>query len=87
MSLVNRSKEGDSLADQNGQDRIANFVDDTCFHACASQFASAYDPDVLESGLELPFEEVPEVTRVEFHCRSRLGVYAARQDVDGFVAI
>jgi hypothetical protein len=58
-------EEGDSVADQDRQDRITNFVGEPETEALARNHTSSYEPNIIECGPQAPIHELLEVPRVK----------------------
>src|SRR6266545_7375263 len=85
--LVERLEEGDPIADQDRQDRIANLVGQPEAKAFTADDAPSSEPDAAEPGPQPPIHELREIAGIELDGRPGPRQLTTSEHESGFVAV
>src|SRR4030095_6952117 len=80
-------EERNPIANQDRQDRIANFVGQPETKAFPGNYTPANEPDVTERGTQAPIYELRQIACVELDCIPGSRQFATGEDEHGFVAV
>src|SRR4051812_7379038 len=80
-------EEGDSISDEDRQDRVAKFIGEAEAKTLGGEHTAADEPDVAERGPQARVDELRKIAGIELDALAGSGKSALRENEGGLVAV